>query len=99
MSTDLCWCRSKLRTGGKCFERLHSLDERSGRLGTSLPVSLTQISSQCLDVLDQTSCAVGNLLGSLDKMLLGHWVASLATGYLTGIAKNTGVLSNHCSSS
>ena len=51
-----------------------------------------------LDVLDKVGCAIGDLLGSLHKVSLGHWVAGLAGGLLAGIAKYTGVLGYHRSS-
>ncbi len=56
--------------------------------------TLYQLCLLYLDVLDQVCCAVGHLLGSLNKVSLRHRVGCLGAGHLAGIAEHAGVLGN-----
>lgn len=67
--------------------RLFSLCSVTGVTGTQGPQAVTY-----LDGLDQVGSAVGDLLGRLDKMPLGHGVGCLGGGYAAGITQGRGVL-------
>ena len=73
--------------------------ERGWREESVLKVQTIPHTSAHLDVLDEVCSAVGNFLGCLHKVPLGHRVTGLAARNLARIAQDTSVFGNHCSCS
>lgn len=80
--------------GGEGRER-----EKEGREELVLKVQTIPHTSAHLDVLDEVCSAIGNFLGCLHKVPLGHRAAGLAARNLARIAQDTSVFGNHCSCS
>ena len=87
------------RRGGEKGKESGKRMEKEGREELVLKVQTIPHTSAHLDVLDEVCSAVGNFLGCLHKVPLGHRVTGLAARNLARIAQDTSVFGNHCSCS